>query len=191
MLSILADRTFDVFVMVFDHLLHRFATLCNDLLIYILYLLVDLAVPRSLMFTRKLYACVCCMWKATSRRTVHIQAIKFLRFRYNFKIKIASFVTTFARKREEKEGWEMLVKFPAGSVSPWSFVSWVTYVATCRIFTWKITATYLKRVLIAEVKHEHVSRCAAQSVITEVRPFQMWADWEVRNCRQIGDLQFV
>lgn len=80
----------------------------------------------------------------------------------------------------------MLVKFP--TALPGKVSSLKSSALQLVASEHEITATYLKRVLIAEIKHEHVRRRAAQPVITEVRPFQMRADREVWNCRQIGDL---
>lgn len=65
----------------------------------------------------------------------------------------------------------------------WAYVQFITLYVK-----FLVRDIYLKRVLITEIKHEHVRCRASQSVITEVGPFQMRANREVRNSRQIGDL---
>ena len=51
--------------------------------------------------------------------------------------------------------------------------------------------TYLKGVLIAEIKDEDIGGGAAQAVVAEVGPFEGRAHREVRYRRQVRDLQLV
>ena len=50
---------------------------------------------------------------------------------------------------------------------------------------------YLESILIAEVEDEDIGSRASQSVVTKVRPFEMSTNRKVRNCRKIGNFQFV
>lgn len=103
-------------------------------------------------------------------------------------------MTTFAVGRKKRLAGETLQKDKRGrrisdvlsEVKVPSFASGL--LAIYRILTLNLDCTYLKRVLITEIKHEHVRCRTPQSVITKVRPFQMRADREIRDGGQIGDL---